>query len=239
MSSNKGSAYGDGKASDTSFRKNFDLDAAAEKAKVREAEEKAEAKARYEAKLAGKKYYKPLTGDETLTTARSRALDFSAQVGKTQLVPAGGAVGKRGRGAGIYCEACDLTFKDNLQWVDHVNSVQHLRATGQTSQVRKASAEEVHRRIDELWEKKQMEKVQATTSLKEKLELQEVEDEKEREAKRLKRKEAADKRRQELEKQMEVKIEYGEDVRIEGEHDDDDMMAMMGFSGGFGSTKKK
>jgi U4/U6.U5 tri-snRNP component SNU23 len=111
------SAYGVA-ASDTDFRKNWDLDEYAAKAKEREAKEKEEAKARYEAKLAGKKYHKPMTGNETYTSARRNIIDVSAQVGKTQIVPAGAGVGKRGRGAGFYCEACDLTFKDNLQWVE-------------------------------------------------------------------------------------------------------------------------
>jgi hypothetical protein len=35
------------------------------------------------------------------------------------LTPRGGAArGMGGRGAGFWCEACDLTFKDNLQWVE-------------------------------------------------------------------------------------------------------------------------
>lgn len=111
------SAYGQA-ASDTDFRKNWDLDEYAAKAKEREQKEREEGKARYEAKLAGKKYHKPMTGNETYTSARRNIIDVSAQVGKTQLVPAGAGVGKRGRGAGFYCEACDLTFKDNLQWVE-------------------------------------------------------------------------------------------------------------------------
>jgi U4/U6.U5 tri-snRNP component SNU23 len=237
MDSKKGSAYGT-PATDTSFRKNWDLEEYAAKAKARESGEKEEAKARYEAKLAGKKYYKPMTGDESLTTARTRVTDFSSQVGKTQLVTGGAGLGKRGRGVGLYCEACDLTFKDNLQWLDHINSMQHLRAIGQTGQVKKASAQDVHDRIEMLWQMREDEKLAATTSLKDRLKIQEVEDEKEREAKRLKRREATEKRRIELEKNKDVKMEYGEDVRVEGEHDEDDMMKMMGFAGGFGTSKK-
>lgn len=37
---------------------------------------------------------------------------------------------------------------------------------------------------------------------------------------------------------LKAKTDYGEDVRIEGEHDEDDMMAAMGFTG-FGTTAKK
>ncbi|TVY53382.1 U4/U6.U5 small nuclear ribonucleoprotein component snu23, partial [Lachnellula suecica] len=140
MASKKG-AY-ETNASDTDFRKKYDKAEYAQKAADREASEKEERKARYEAKLAGKKYHAPLTGNEVQTEARRSRLDVSANVGKIQLMPAGAATGKRGQGAGFYCKACDLTFKDNLQWVEHENSAQHLQAIGQTSEVRAASAED-------------------------------------------------------------------------------------------------
>ncbi|KAF4624452.1 hypothetical protein G7Y89_g13721 [Cudoniella acicularis] len=73
MTSKKG-AY-ETTASDTDFRRKFDRAEYAAKAASREASEKEEAKARYEAKLAGKKYYAPLTGNETLTEARASRLD--------------------------------------------------------------------------------------------------------------------------------------------------------------------
>ena len=234
--SKKGGAYG-APAGDTDFRKTWDLDEYAAKAKEREAREKEEGKARYEAKLAGKKYYKPLTGDETFTTARRNVLDLSAQVGKTQLVPAGAGVGKRGRGAGFYCEACDLTFKDNRQFVEHLNTMQHLAATGQTSQVRRATAEEVHERIERYVRRRDDLSKEMATGLKERLQLREEEREKEAEEKRRKRADAADKKRAAREEAAKVKTEYGEDVRVEGELDEDDMMAQMGITG-FGSSKK-
>lgn len=236
MSDKKDSAYGT-PAGDTDFRKTWDLDEYAARAKKRDAEEREEAKARYEAKLAGKKYYKPLDGTETLTTARSAALDFSSMVGKTQLVPAGAAVGKRGRGAGIWCEACDLTFKDDKQFAEHRNSMQHLRATGQTGEVKKATAEEVHARIEALWEALQRRKKEEVVTLAERLEVRKEEEEKEKEEKRRKRQELQERKRNVKEEALKVKTEYGDDVRIEGEHDEDDMMAAMGFTN-FGGSKK-
>jgi U4/U6.U5 tri-snRNP component SNU23 len=235
--SNKGSAYGQA-AGDTDFRKKYDLDEYAAKAKQREQDEKEERKARWEAKMAGKKYYKPLDGSETLTTARNATQDMSKMVGKTMLVPAGAGVGKRGRGAGFYCENCDLTFKDNLQWLDHQNSPQHLRAIGQTGEVRKATAAEVHARIELLWEREQEKKRELVVTLKERLEVHKEREEKEREEKRKKRKELEERKRLEREEELKKKTDYGEDVRIEGEHDEDDMMAAMGFTG-FGTTGKK
>ncbi|PSR78773.1 hypothetical protein BD289DRAFT_350452, partial [Coniella lustricola] len=231
-----GGAYGTS-SGDTSFRKTRDAAEYAARAKDRSAAEREEAKARYEAKLAGKRYYKPLDGTETLTEARRQVLDLSSRVGKTQLVAAGSGVGKRGRGAGFYCEACDLTFKDNKQWVEHINSGQHLASVGQTMEVKAASAEDVHRRIEEVWERLQALEREKATGLQERIKIHEEDMEREREEKRRKRKEADERRRAEKEKESSAKMDYGEDVRIEGEHDEDDMMAAMGISG-FGSSKK-
>lgn len=237
MSDQKKGAYGT-PAGDTDFRKTWDLDEYAARAKEREAKEREEAKARYEAKLAGKKYHKPLTGNESLASARQTALDMSSQVGKTQLVPAGAGQGKRGRGAGFYCEACDLTYKDNKQFVEHMNSPQHLAATGQKMEVERATADEVRARVDYWWEERlEMERQQAV-SLQERLELRREENEREAEEKRRKRREAEERRRAEREAAERVKMEYGDDVRIEGEHDEDDMMASLGITG-FGTSKKK
>ncbi|KAL1872805.1 hypothetical protein VTK73DRAFT_1276 [Phialemonium thermophilum] len=234
--SNKSSAYGQ-VSGDTDFRKKYDLEEYAAKAKAREAEEREERKARYEAKLAGKKYYKPLDGSETLTTAFTKTHDFSKLIGTSTLVPAGSAVGRRGRGAGFYCEACDITLKDDKQFISHLTSVQHQRATGHTGEVRKATAADVHSRIEEVWERLQARKREEVVTLQERLQVRKEEEEKEREEKRRRRKEAEERKRLEKEQALKVKTEYGDDVRIEGEHDEDDMMAMLGFTG-FGTSKK-
>lgn len=239
MTSRKG-AY-ETTASDTDFRKKYDREDFARQAREREAAEKEEGRLRYEAKLAGKKYFKPLTGDEKLTEARPSSrkarLDVTANVGKVQLMPAGAATGKRGRGAGFYCADCDLTFKDNMQWVEHENSMQHLRAIGETGEVKRATVEDVRARIDSLWEEKLKEKMEEFKTLEERLEVRKVEDEQEREARRLKRQAAAKRKADEREKEVQARLDYGEDVRIEGEHDVDDMEAMMGMKG-FGTSKK-
>ncbi|KFA60521.1 hypothetical protein S40285_07878 [Stachybotrys chlorohalonatus IBT 40285] len=236
MVDKKGSAYG-APAGDTDFRKSYDLDEYAAKAEEREAMEKEERKARYEAKLAGKKYHKPLTGNETYTSARRNILDVSSQVGKIQLVPGGAGVGKRGRSAGFYCEVCDYTVKDNKQFVEHLNSMEHLTNAGQTAEVKRATAEEVHERIAYYIQRKEDLDKEKATSLQDRLQLREEEMEKEAEEKRQKRREEAERKRVEKEEADKVKKEYGEDVRIEGEHDEDDMMAQMGFTG-FGTSKK-
>ncbi|KAF7547549.1 hypothetical protein G7Z17_g7656 [Cylindrodendrum hubeiense] len=234
--SKKGGAYG-APSADTDFRKNWDLEEYAARAKEREAKEKEEGKARYEAKLAGKKYHKPMTGNETYTSARRNIIDLTAQVGKTQLIPAGAGVGKRGRSAGFYCEPCDLTFKDNKQYIEHLNTPQHLINTGQTSEVKRASAAEVHERIEYYIQRQDDLEKEKATSLHDRLQLREAEQEQEAEERRQKRRDELEKKRAKQGEAAKVKTEYGEDVRIEGEHEEDDMMAQMGFTG-FGTSKK-
>jgi U4/U6.U5 tri-snRNP component SNU23 len=115
--------------------------------------------------------------------------------------------------------------------------MQHLRAIGQTGEVKRASAEDVHERIERIWAKMEEERKGDVKTLRERLEGRAEEEEKVREERRKKRQEAAQKKREEREKEIKVKSEYDEDVRVEGEHDVEDMAAMMGF-GGFGTSKK-
>ncbi|OGM48480.1 C2H2 finger domain protein [Aspergillus bombycis] len=113
--------------SDTAFRKTWDREEYAKKAADEESRRKEESKARYEAKLLGKKWHAPVDYSSLeATTSRKQRLDVASMVGKTTIVSAGSAVGKRGRGAGFYCGDCDLTFKDNLQLVEHLNTVTEL-----------------------------------------------------------------------------------------------------------------
>lgn len=184
-------------AGDTDFRRTWDKAEYAARAAENEAKQKAESKARYEAKLAGKKYVRRASTPPDVrreTQARSQRLNVGDMVGKTMLVPAGAAVGKRGKGAGFYCEVCDLTFKDNLQLVEHYNSRQHLSNAGESGEVRRATVEEVVERLRWLKRKAEEEKREAEgIDLQARLEKAEDREEAERERKR--RKKAEQRRR--------------------------------------------
>jgi U4/U6.U5 tri-snRNP component SNU23 len=191
MADSKKSAYGGSTANDVSFRRTWDRAEYAERAAKREAKEREEGKARYEAKLAGKKYVRRASTppDVRETQARGQRLDVGAMVGKTMLVPAGAAVGKRGRGAGFYCEACDLTFKDNLQLVEHYNSKQHQIQVGESGEVKRAGVEEVRERLKWLKRKIEEDRKEELINLSDRLEFAREKDEREREEKRRKRRE--------------------------------------------------
>lgn len=190
MGDRKG-AYGATASSDTSFRRTWDREEYAAKAAVRDQKQREEGKARHEAALAGKKFVRRASTppDARDTEARKARLNVADQVGKIQLVPAGATQGKRGKGAGFYCDACDLTFKDNLQFVEHLNSKQHLVNTGESGEVRRATLEEVKERFEWLKRKREDEKAREVVDLGTRIEVAKEQEEKEREEKRRKRNE--------------------------------------------------
>lgn len=188
MTDRKG-AYGASTGNDTSFRKTWDREEYAAKAAERERKTREEGKARHEAALAGKKYHRRASTppDARDTEARKARLNVGDQVGKTQLVPAGATQGKRGKGAGFYCDACDLTYKDNLQFVEHLNSKQHLINTGESGEVSKATLDDVKERFEYLKRKREEEKAREVVDLSARLEVAKEQEEAERAAKRAKR----------------------------------------------------
>lgn len=190
MADRKG-AYGTGGGGDAGFRKTWDRDEYAAKAAERDEKSKEEGKARYEAALEGKKYHRRASTppDARDTEARKARLNVAEQVGKTQLIAAGAGQGKRGKSAGFYCDACDLTFKDNLQFVEHLNSKQHLVATGESGEVRSATLEQVKERFAYLKRKREEEKARETVDLGTRIEVAREQEDREREEKRRKRNE--------------------------------------------------
>jgi U4/U6.U5 tri-snRNP component SNU23 len=205
MAEPKKNAYGIAADPAQSFRKTWDKEEYAKKAEERRAAAKEEAKARSEAAAAGKKYHKRAATPEDVqdTSARAGRIDVASFVGKTQIVPAGAGVGKRGKSAGFYCENCDLTFKDNLQYVEHLNSKQHLQNTGQTGEVKRATAQDVRDRLKWLKRKKDEEKKDDVIDLDTRLENAKEREEREREEKRRKRNEKRRKTKDGLGRQTE------------------------------------
>jgi hypothetical protein len=76
------------KGGDTDFRRTFNREEAAARGAERERREREEGKARYEAKLEGKKYHRRASTppDARETEARSARLDVASMIGKTMLV---------------------------------------------------------------------------------------------------------------------------------------------------------
>lgn len=174
-----------------------------------------------------------------MTEARRERLNLEENLNKTTLVPAGAGIGKRGKGAGFYCDHCDLTFKDSLQWVDHLNSKQHLHATGQAAEVERATFEQVLQRLQWLRSRKKQQETGEEFDLQKRL----ADRARAEEHERVKRREGRKAKRTESRK-LEIDQEKGAGgYAVTGNVDEEDedavaMARMMGFAGGFGTTKK-
>lgn len=134
---------------------------------------------------------------------------------------------------GFFCPICDLSFRDTLALVDHVNSPQHAKKArslvprdgsddkGDIGGIKHASAAEVAEKIEELVKRLLRERVESkgAGSIHERI---------------LKRQEFEEnKRRKKREKRVRKAVDNKEAV---GGEEDDEIQKMMGFQG-FGTTK--
>ncbi|ORY83786.1 hypothetical protein BCR37DRAFT_346186 [Protomyces lactucae-debilis] len=150
-------------------------------------------------------------------TARKKQ-DWSEVTGKSYLVPLGASVGRKGRGAGFYCEACNETYKDNNAWIDHINSKQHLQKTGQSYHQERATLEECLAHLEKLKQR------QAASAERQAYDI-------EAELKKRRQDELASR-----EAARSAKRAKRDAVKAEEQIEESDMSRMMGF-GGFGTTK--
>ncbi|KAK6343207.1 U4/U6.U5 snRNP associated protein [Orbilia blumenaviensis] len=243
MSKPKG-VYDNAATGDTSFRRTWDRDEYAQKAAERLAREARERKERYEAKLAGKKYIpksepdadakETKFDDSKMIEARRDRIRLDENLNKVQIVPLGTTGGRRGKGPGYYCEACDLNFTNSLEYVEHLNSKQHLSATGQTDAVERATLEMVRERLAWLKQRKhdqdKAEEFDLGKRLAERKKIEEQERLERKERKKVKKEEARTRKAQMSTENSEQSGLVDEDAAV--------MARMMGF-GGFSSTKTR
>jgi len=152
--SGTGGAYGT-RASDTDFRKKWDKEEYAEKAKQKDLEERERMQENEERMKQGKKPRKGRKDDlpkpTELMKRREGSLELEKNLGKTMVVQ-----NASGRGPGVpgfYCETCNRTYKDSTGYLDHINGRVHLRALGQTTRIERSTVEQVRARIAYLREK--------------------------------------------------------------------------------------
>lgn len=176
---------------------------------------------------------------------RPDRLDLYDGLNKVTLVPGTAAPGKRGKGVGFYCETCNLTYRDSIQYLDHLNSKQHQYATGiKDSNVSVATLEDVRQRLkylkakhDELLQQKKggLESFDIQQRIAKRKEVEEQE--------RIRRQKtrAEKKKRQKLKRKLGERESEDENEAVEGNEDNkrqaQDMAAMMGFSN-FGTSSK-
>lgn len=143
------------------------------------------------------------------------------QIGKTKKVNPEGEGGEQG---GFYCELCDKTYKDDMAFLEHVNSRMHQAKLGLSMHVKKSSAEEVKSRL-KMHVARRVEETTKGKAEEEKYDfferIRQLDEEQEAKKKRAKE---AKKRKKEKKKQLRDQLQ------------DEEIAQMMGF-GSFGSSK--
>ncbi|KAI8321420.1 hypothetical protein GQ54DRAFT_298002 [Martensiomyces pterosporus] len=144
-------------------------------------------------------------------------------VGKVQVVQSSSSASKQ---PGFYCKVCDVTVKDSLSYLDHINGKNHQRILNRSMKVATETVEDVRAKLESLRKKKTQEQTKGEYDFHKQVQAQEAIDRE----KRQRRKEAR-KRYQSAKKHS---TEAGDQDQ---DQDYDEMAAVMGFSG-FDSSKK-
>jgi U4/U6.U5 tri-snRNP component SNU23 len=111
----------------TSSGRTWDRGEAERKYAERLAREKAEEKEAKSKKAGMGKLPPPASTASDSVQARTEAIIKPEELhGKRELAAPILGRSKKGKSAGFYCEACDLTFKDSLSYLDHINSSQRM-----------------------------------------------------------------------------------------------------------------
>ncbi|KAI9275385.1 hypothetical protein BY458DRAFT_507259 [Sporodiniella umbellata] len=215
------SAYGSGKANDTDFRRKWDREEYAAKARAREsrdrfAEENEERRKKGLPPLKPKKTEEENESKQKLSH-RTERLELEKNVGKVQVIQ---STDSR-KQPGYYCKDCDITIKDSVTYIDHLNGRKHLANAGISRKTEKAGINDVKERLAAL-KRKRENPDEEKYDLDERLTALKQQEEEERKKRREKKKQKKES------KKKEDKIEISE----EG----DEMAKMMGFAG-FGSSK--
>eukprot|EP00049_Salpingoeca_infusionum_P007683 m.124796 g.124796 ORF g.124796 m.124796 type:complete len:222 (-) comp13785_c0_seq1:1663-2328(-) len=164
--------------------------------------------------------------------AREKQVDLKGKLGKSRVVES-----MRSRDAGYYCEVCDCLLKDSMNYLDHINGIQHQKAMGMSMRVERSTVEQVRQKIEEMKQRRDeaKQKKKIVFSLEDRVArmqaLEEKRRQQRRERKRRKRVEARTHKRPKAQDDPEAEGAIGQ-VEME---QDEDVMAMMGF-GGFGTT---
>jgi U4/U6.U5 tri-snRNP component SNU23 len=184
--------------------------------------------------------------------ARNYTIDLYEKVGKHTVVTGNSALKKRG---GFYCDVCDCLLKDSITYMDHINGKNHQKAMGMSMHVERSTVSQVKQRLQDI--KQKQEEKKDVESIEERMARYEQEQRDKKKRKKLHQGNSED---QDIKRTRSIDADNAdalsssgttgstntsgnEQIKITagGEEEDPEMAAMkaMGFSAGFGSSKKK
>lgn len=199
---------------DNTFRRKWDRDEFAERAREREEQEREEEESHHKPKSRGPPVQrKPLKH-------REFEVDLESRLGRTQVVT---PVAPLNQQAGYFCNVCDCVVKDSANYLDHINGKKHQRALGMSMRVERATLSQVQDRFESM--KRKRDEAHGFT----------VEDLDTRIQQQIEEEEAS--RRERRERKKEKKKEKVEPFDTDATEMDPEMASLMGF-GGFGTSKK-
>ncbi|KAJ3052729.1 zinc finger, matrin-type 2 [Rhizophlyctis rosea] len=225
MSSQKG--FYSSSAGDTDFRRKWDR-AEYEKKAQSNAKDTKEREKDEERKRKGLKPKKKDTDPPApaLLQLRDTEVDLSSKLNKTEVVTVSQIASKQ---PGYYCDVCDCTVKDSVNYLDHINGKKHQQMLGMSMRVERSTADQVRARLERLKRKADDVPVDLAT----RVERAKQEEEEEKRLKKEKRKERKKSKRDHDDDEGSKVVDGFE---IEGGDGGVDMAALMGF-GSFGSSK--
>ncbi|KAJ2489854.1 U4/U6.U5 snRNP associated protein [Coemansia sp. RSA 2050] len=218
-------AYGESKKAD-SFRRSWDNDTYAKKARDREQQNRQadEDEERRRKGLRPRNHGSRPTEARELLQSRKQAVDLEGMVGKVQVVQASTAASGQ---PGFYCKVCDVTVKDSLSYLDHINGKNHQRMLNRSMKVATESVSDVLAKLQSLRELKRRQQAKDEYSFQDQV----IRRQQAEQQKRGKRREARRRRRQ-------AKAGADNSKSPIPDADDDDGMGLAMEFASFGSTKK-
>eukprot|EP00889_Picochlorum_renovo_P005336 jgi/Picre1/32366/NNA_007712.t1 len=76
---------------------------------------------------------------------REREIDLTSRLNRSHVQSLTSPSTQQG---GYHCDICDCTFQDSLAYLDHLNGKYHNRALGMSMEVKRSTADEVRKRLE-------------------------------------------------------------------------------------------